>query len=468
MFALLASASTSPAEWAQSTFGSTKLGDPRRTKRLVRVAAALAACPGASLLQQLGSWSAAKGADRLLDTDAIDFAQIIAPHCAQTRQRCHAPGVQLLVQDTTTLDFSHHRTTVGLGPIGDGRGVGFYRQTVLAVDPVTGHPLGVLAADPWTRQAIPVDESRRHRLSRPRESECWGRLARTIGPPPTGSCWVHVADREADCFDFLAAVVDSGADVLVRIAQNRRVGTTGGTMERRFTILDACPPVDQRHVPLPPRSRPAPVEAELAIGWQAVQVRPPAMAPASLVSHPPIAAWAIRIWERGPPPEVAPIDWKLLTTVPVTDGTTAWERVQWYTQRWRIEEFHQCLKTGYAIESSQVRDAANLRRQLAIMVPLAVWLVHLRSLARCDPEAPLERVASAAMVALVAQGLNQERATTVGAFFQQIGRLDGWPGRKNDGPPGWRVLWRGWRRVLNGMEGARLAAALTPEPPTCG
>ena len=38
-----------PEEWASKTFGSAELGDPRRTDRLVQMAAALAEEPAASL-----------------------------------------------------------------------------------------------------------------------------------------------------------------------------------------------------------------------------------------------------------------------------------------------------------------------------------------------------------------------------------------------------------------------------------
>ncbi|MFL5698202.1 MAG: transposase DNA-binding-containing protein, partial [Ktedonobacteraceae bacterium] len=43
----------SPLLWAEATFGSVQLGDPRRTRRAVAIAHALATEPGASLPKQL-------------------------------------------------------------------------------------------------------------------------------------------------------------------------------------------------------------------------------------------------------------------------------------------------------------------------------------------------------------------------------------------------------------------------------
>ena len=48
---------TDPLVWAQETFGAAELGDPRRTRRLVRVAAQMAADPQGSLPREMsGNW----------------------------------------------------------------------------------------------------------------------------------------------------------------------------------------------------------------------------------------------------------------------------------------------------------------------------------------------------------------------------------------------------------------------------
>jgi len=43
----------SPQVWAEATFGAVQLGDPRRTRRAVAIAQAMAREPGASLPKQL-------------------------------------------------------------------------------------------------------------------------------------------------------------------------------------------------------------------------------------------------------------------------------------------------------------------------------------------------------------------------------------------------------------------------------
>ncbi len=65
---------------------------------------------------------------------------------------------------------------------------------------------------------------------------------------------------------------------------------------------------------------------------------------------PPITVVLAR--EIAPPDETDPIEWLLLTTLPVTTGEDAARIVTWYRDRWRMERLHFTLKTG----GSQVED----------------------------------------------------------------------------------------------------------------
>src|SRR5919202_4987297 len=105
-----------PDAWAQRTFGSVALGDERRTRRVVALAAALVRQPSASLPVQTGSWAALKAASRLLAAEDVTPAKLRAPHLQQPRGVAGAAELVLLLQDTTTLDDTHQPTPAGLGP----------------------------------------------------------------------------------------------------------------------------------------------------------------------------------------------------------------------------------------------------------------------------------------------------------------------------------------------------------------
>ena len=55
------------------------------------------------------------------------------------------------------------------------------------------------------------------------------------------------------------------------------------------------------------------------------------------------------------------------------------------------------------------------------------------------------------------QRLNWQTLTAE-QFWQQVARLGGHQGRRQDGPPGWRTVWRGWRYLSDLADGARLFA----------
>jgi hypothetical protein len=454
-----------PAEWAEATFGAVDLGDARRTRRLVAIATAVATAPDATLPRQLGDPAALHATYRLLGSDAVTMEALLAAHIAQTRDAASG-GVVLLVQDTTTLDCSAHPATTGLGPIGPGDGHGLHLQTVLAVQPAPRLPLGVLAAEVWTRPAVaphPPARTERsaQRARRARESAVWGRLVTTIGPPPPDTTWVHVADRGADCFGFFTACHRQGADVLVRVVQNRCITDAEALPGHLIDTLRAHPAVASRPLHLPARHGQPARDTTVAVSWAAVTLQPPTNSPRDQPKPAPIPAWAVRVWEPDPPPAPAePVEWLLVTTVPVETVADAWERRDWYTARWLIEDYHQCLKTGCRAETSQLHDGAPIRRRLGVVLPVAVRLLTLRELPRVWPDAPATLVAGPLAIRLLAARTRLPAASTVGAVLSQVARLGGHLGRRRDGPPGWRTLWRGWWQLETLLEGAHLAATL--------
>ena len=460
-----------PHWWARQTFGPARLGDRRRTRRAVATAAALAAQPTASLPRQLRDPAALKATYRLLHEPDVTCAALVAPHLAQTRLAAAAPPVVLLVQDTTDLDYTPHRRTSGLGPIGDGRGRGILLQSALAIEPTQRQVLGLVNLDPFLRQRAPRPrETCTQRQGRTRESDVWARTVTAIGPPPPTSRWVHVADRGADVFTFLAACQAQHADFLVRVTQDRVVTDADGEAAHLRTLARGLPGQDERAVAVAARparkgkpARPART-ARVTIAWTALTVRPPTHTP----HQAPVPAWVVRVWEPDPPPdEPEPLEWILLTSVPVDGLGAAWERVEWYRCRWLIEDFHQCLKTGCRIEAAQLRDEAALERLLGLLAPLAVRLLSLREVVRLTPTRPAAEVVGEEPVAVVAARTGTPAAgMTADTLWRLVARLGGHQGRKRDGPPGWRTLWHGWFYLQTLLEGVHLAPSLPPQ--RCG
>ncbi|GCE20712.1 IS4/Tn5 family transposase DNA-binding protein [Dictyobacter kobayashii] len=141
----------SSQQWAQATFGSVQLGDPRRVQRAVDLAFHLAQHPQASLPGVL-SPAGLEAAYRFVHSSHTSYEHLVAPHLQHTRQACHQQAQVLLIQDTTEMDYQAHPTTRGLGPIGNGTHHGFLLQSVLAVVPQHDQLLGLAHQEPFLRQ----------------------------------------------------------------------------------------------------------------------------------------------------------------------------------------------------------------------------------------------------------------------------------------------------------------------------
>ena len=132
--------------WAQQHFGKSELGDRRRTRRLVELAAAMARNPHMSLPKQVPDWSDLIGAYRFLSNPSVDFQKILAPHQQLVRQDAGGYPVVLCVQDDTQLDFTCRTGMDGLGLTGDGFGKGLLQHTALAVLPPASSPVSSSAS----------------------------------------------------------------------------------------------------------------------------------------------------------------------------------------------------------------------------------------------------------------------------------------------------------------------------------
>jgi Transposase Tn5 dimerisation domain len=148
--------------------------------------------------------------------------------------------------------------------------------------------------------------------------------------------------------------------------------------------------------------------------------------------------------------------------MPIESAAQAWERVDWYRCRWTAEDYHQGLKTGCRVEQRHLRDYESLRRFLGFLGPSAVRLLQLRALARLEPERPASSVLPVEVVQVVAALLQAPSAQlTAQQAWYKIASYGGYQGRKSDGPPGWKTLWKGWFYVQALVEGVHLASQLS-------
>jgi transposase-like protein/transposase Tn5 family protein len=443
-------------EWAAHEFSSAQLSDQRLVKRLITVATDFAQHPTAPIPQACGSWTKTKAAYRFFDNEAVQPQDILAAHVQATLARVRTHPLMLCPQDTTTLNYSTHPQTQGLGPISNNRDktLGLFLHSTLALSP-TGQPLGLLHAHAWARSGHTFGRSsnERNRTPRPqKESQKWMdslSACQALAAQCPHTTLVNIADREGDLYDlFVAALAPRKGPrvhLLVRAQHNRQV------IHPQQSLWDylAAQRVSARLKIQVPRKDGQPARlATLAIGFARVTLRPPGLKQ----DQPPLTLWAVEAREVRPPKGARQICWRLLTTLAVETLAAAVEKVRWYAQRWQIEVIHKVLKSGCQVEQRQLETVARLQRVVMVDLIVAWRVLSLCKAARETPEARASAWLSgeewrALWCYTQERGRPPRRAPSVGQAVRWIAQLGGFLGRRLDGEPGPIVVWRGLQQL---------------------
>ena len=240
-------------EWAQMNFGACELGDKRRTARLVQVATEVANNPAASFPDQMPTWSDLKAAYNLFDGEDVTFEAIARPHWEQTKQR--PVGRYLVIGDTTELDFGRHRDVPGLGPTGNGGGLGFLLHNALLVAAESKEVIGVAGQVTHYRPETKASKKKTKansaaKLKRNRESEVWGKVIDQVGPPPADVEWLHVLDRGGDNFEVYCHLQQQRSGWVVRAGKMNRY-VLAGSAEKRMKLSEYLPQLERDRSPAP-------------------------------------------------------------------------------------------------------------------------------------------------------------------------------------------------------------------------
>jgi len=456
------------AAMAREHFGSADLGDARRTRRLVRTAALILARPGGTLPSKLPDWSDLVGLYRLAGGESVTHEAVTAAHRRRTlgRMRGHE-GVVLVIHDSTELDYTHVAALrEQLGQIGNGGGRGYVCHNSLAVAPA-GDVLGLASQVLHRRRVVPRGEKPSAKRSHPgRESRLWLRGCEAVGPAPEGSLWVDVCDRGADTIEFIEYEVSRGRHFVIRCAKDRNLDGddhAGPDIVHRKLLAYArdLPPLGTRALEVPAAAGKSKARtATVSVSAGPLTLRASRFARGECRGL-PLDLWVVHVAEVDAPAGVRPLEWVLLTDLPSDTFQRACERADWYGRRPLVEDYHKGLKTGVGVELLQLEDPERLEPVVGLLSVVAALLLQLRHAAR-RPDADVTP-AAALVPRLYLRVLSGHLRKlyggprddlTVRQFLHGVARLGGHLGRKNDGPPGWLTLWRGWSHLHRMVEGA--------------
>lgn len=459
------------ARWAAEELGAAELGDERRTARLVDLARTFAERPSESLPEACVDGAQLKAAYRFFSNEEIKPAAILASHVEATVTRMAAVELVLAVQDTTSLDFTGHPATTGLGALNDVKHQGFLVHTTLAFTPER-LPLGVLAQEVWTRDAASLGKraTRKQRPIREKESQKWLTSLEAVKAAHAqcpGTRFISVGDREADVYDLFLVDRPAGVDLLVRASWDRGVDAP---QRHLWATLAAAPVVGTLTVSVPRHPGQPARTAQVTLRLREVTLRPPRHRSAEHLAPVPIrAVWAI---EDAPPPGCPAIEWLLLTTCAVTTPEDAATIVAHYACRWGIEVWHKILKSGCQIEARQLETADRLRSCLTLFSIIAWRIFYATLLARAAPDLPCTALLDpdewqALYCVIHRTPSSPPTPPTLRQAVRWIAQLGGFLARASDGEPGPIVLWRGFQHLADHTTMYRV---MKPHQPTqkCG
>lgn len=453
-----------------------QLGDRRLNKRLEKIIHRFGEKPNMSIPAAMNGRAEMEAAYRFCDNDKVKPEAILQPHHAATEERIRQNDVVLLVQDTTELDLTRPEQQVdGAGPIECASRRGAFYHPLIAFVP-DGLPLGTTWSKSWAREAIETqltaEEKRKRRKQAPiedKESHRWlegVRAARQVAQRCPHTRCICVADSEADIYELFAEPRSVGSassaseptqlHLIIRGCQDRALS------DQQQHLLQAVRQTDcvatysldvsrrQPKTSVETRKRRTARDARMAeveIRATTVTLRPPYRPDRKL---PEVTVNVVLVEEPNPPAGQPPIQWILITTLPIETGEQIQTIVSHYCIRWQIEVYFRTLKSGCRIESRYFQRLGRLMNCVAMYSIVAWKVLYLCRLSRECPDLDCEVVFEPSEWQAVYTTLRNEAPPAtpprLNEMIRMVASLGGYVIRKST-HPGTQTLWLGLQRL---------------------
>ena len=449
-------------EWASNLFSNAKLGDKRRTKRLVKLSHLMASNTGSSIVKAAGTQASVEGAYRFLRNDNIDANDIAIAGFSSLLPALTLSNKMLALEDTSTLSYRHN-VTKELGFTGASKkckAKGMLAHSVLMVDAQTEQTIGLAEQHRWCRkdEDFGTKHQRKQREYKTKESYKWQRSseAMTARYASVMDNIISVFDRESDIFEYIAYKDKHQQRFVVR-AKHERIVTDNGDkltayINQQSSALSYQVKIQQKG------GRKARI-ANVAVRFASVTIFPPK----KQAKCDDINLTLISCNEISPPEGAKALCWKLYTNEAVDCAVNALQIVRYYELRWRVEEYHKAWKSaGTQVESFRLQTRQNLEKIIVITAFIAVRLLQLRELVGNKEQAktiscegyfaPLEWKL---MWSKTETNALPKNAPSLYWAYYALAKLGRWHDSKRTGVVGWEALWDGWFALNQLLEGAR-------------
>lgn len=441
--------------WAQQELATIDLDDARLNRRACLLLERWAQNPEGSIPQASQGWDEVQAAYRFFDNVKVDCEGVLAPHRACTLERIKQHSVVLNIQDTTELNFNG-QNIAGLGPLNHESQRGMLLHPTYAITP-DRLPLGIIDYWSWAREFKDETGHRGGENESLRWVEGYARVAqRALETPETRQ--VYIADRESDILPVLrkAQELEYAADFLIRCKYNRSLPEG----KKLWEVADSSTVMGKVSFMLPRgRNRKArKIQQEIRVARIAIPDKQRGI----------LEVTCIVASEVNVPAGVKPVLWRLLSNRLVSNLSEAVELVEWYRARWEVEMFFLILKEGCAVEKLQL-DSRNKVETALVLYMIVSWRInYLMRVGRELPDLPADILFHrdewhAAYI------LNEKHPPSslpsANEVLRLIAQIGGFIGRKGDGEPGVKTIWKGLQQMSIFIAGMQYMRKMQSEAP---
>jgi hypothetical protein len=457
--------------WLDQEVGPNRFRDERLGKRFRLVLERLWSSIGQSIPMAFQDWCNTKAAYRFLSNPRVSEQDILGGHFEATAARFAAShGPVLILQDTTEFSYKREQPElIGFTTKVPVRSTmhtvcGILMHSSLAVT-TQGVPLGMAAVKFWSRKNFKGCTALKRKVNPTRvpieekESYRWlENLRQSTALLTQPERCIHVGDRESDIYELFCLAHDLKTNFIVRTCVDRLAGAGNHTIATEMNEVQ----VKGLHRVVIRNASGKEQKAVLEIRFRRISVLPPI---GKKSRYPALSMTVIHANERGAPKGRKPIEWKLITNLPVSSRKEAIEKLEWYALRWKIEVFHKILKSGCKAEESKLRTADRLANLISVFCIVSWRIFWLTMVSRESPQSPADIALTVSEMQRLDQLVKDTTKSSQGAplarYILKLAQLGGYLARANDPPPGHTVIWRGIRRLIDIQLGFELAE-------TCG
>lgn len=459
--------------WIDRETAGSNFKDERLCRRFKMLLKGIGGAMGKSIPLVCQDWANTKAAYRFFSNDRVSEEDIMGGHFQSTRARFAASkGTVLVLQDTTEFTYQRERPeligftkSINSGKDKAGRlrkhaVCGILMHSSLAVT-TAGLPLGLAAIKFWTRKKFKGKAALKKKINPTRipiekkESIRWlQNLEQSTMLFEAPDRCVHIGDRESDIYELFCTAQKLGTHFLVRTCVDRLAGDGAHTVadEMDEVVVKGLHQIETRD------DEGNVCAAVLEIKYRRLHVLPPI---GKHKRYPALDLTVIHAQERSTPKGRKPIEWKLITDLPVRSRKDAIEKLHWYALRWKIEVFHKILKSGCKAEELKLRTAGRLANLISVFCILSWRVFWLTMLNRSAPNAPPQLALTDREIRLLDHlvkdvGKTLPREKTLSKYLTKLARLGGYLARASDPPPGNTVMWRGLSRLTDIELGAEI------------